>query len=76
MYIVAYLSLFDGKLKQQAVEAESAYDAAIKLLEIGYLELSEFRKSYPTLHTIINDYCPNTDSYLSVYSLKTGEVYD
>jgi hypothetical protein len=78
MYIVAYLSLFDGELTQTVVDADSPYSAAVKVLGFDKLaadEMAEILERYSTLDSLLDDYCPNTDSYMSIYSLKTGEIY-
>lgn len=60
-FVVAYLSLFDGELKQHIVWAASGHDALLQYLTLD-------RETYPDLESIWS-YCANTDSYASVIEI-------
>lgn len=61
-FVVAYLSLFEGELKQELVEARSADEALRKYLEVG------------TDVPDIQDYATNTDSFISAYELDNLDL--
>ena len=70
-FVVAYFNSFDGELKQTIISAEAAYFAALQVLGITpdteyYIETIT---RYPTLESLENDYCPNTDSFISVIEI-------
>jgi len=62
MYAVGYLSLFDGALKIEFIEAECERDAAIEYL--GITE-SDIRLSLPTMEEV-SEYVYDSDCFIEV----------
>jgi hypothetical protein len=54
-------------------DALTPYDAAVDFIKPDNED--SFRKSYPTLEAIQDDYCPNSDSWLRVADPMTREVF-
>lgn len=61
-FVVAYLSLFEGELKQELVEACSADEAMRKYLEVGTDVLD------------IEMYAADTDSFINAYELDNLDL--
>jgi len=63
-YVVAYLSLFDGEIKQEQIYASSPFMAAKSYLGLTKDDLPE-----QTLDAIY-DYCSNTDCFINVLEIN------
>lgn len=63
-YVVAFLSMHDGELLQEIVEAESKY-AACK----SYLDINDADLDLPNMECIYN-YAANTDCWISVIQIN------
>jgi len=63
-YVVAYLSLFDGEIKQEQIYASSPFMAAKSYLGLAKEDLPE-----QTLDAIY-DYCSNTDCFINVLEIN------
>lgn len=61
-FVVAYLSLHDGKLKQEVVYTKTPLQAAVAYLGIDAEEFKSMEDVY--------DYCASADSYISVLEVN------
>lgn len=68
-YVVAHLSLFDGDLKQEVVEAESTLEAALSYLGFEEDECSE----YDSLDDLVEAQF-NQDCFLGVLELSNSRT--
>lgn len=78
MFVVAYFSYFSADLEQHIFKAESAYEAVVSLLsDVHNVEDKDsLVKRYPTLESILSDYCSNTDCLISVTDVLNNETYN
>lgn len=65
-YVVAYLSLYDGEIKQEIVQAHTKFDAMASYLGWGEYELYDCNGSLDRLYEIVSD----QDAYITVLELK------
>lgn len=63
-YVVGYLSLFDGELKQELVYARSPYEAARSYLGLSHNDLAD-----QTMEAI-HDFVTNCDAFINVIEVK------
>ena len=59
IFVVAYLSLFDGELKQEVVYAKTELEALNKYLNTSFLTEEE-----------LYQYCADCDSFVNVLNLS------
>jgi hypothetical protein len=65
MYVVAFLSLHTGELKQYKVEADCEANAMIKTLDLENWELGEDILEVDQIY----DMCANSDCYISAIEI-------
>ena len=63
-YVIGFLSLFDGELKLEQVEANSKYEAMASYLGFTSEDCASFNSEYA-----IHEYCSNSDSFISIMEL-------